>query len=168
MADIPKVIKNFNLFADGRGYAGKVDEVTLPDLALVIEEQRGGGLDGPIPLDFGMEMMEASFVMPEHNPDILSLWGIQNGNGAALIFRAAMVDDIEVVPYIVKMSGMFSTVSPGTIATGQKSPLTVTAQLRFFELSIGPREIFHIDLPNMIRRVNGVDVLAAQRSAIGV
>jgi len=26
---IPKILKNFNLFIDGRGYAGKCDEVIL-------------------------------------------------------------------------------------------------------------------------------------------
>ena len=31
---IPKILKNFNLFIDGRGYAGRVEEVTLPKLNL--------------------------------------------------------------------------------------------------------------------------------------
>ena len=27
---LPRVLKNLNLFIDGRGYAGRVDEIALP------------------------------------------------------------------------------------------------------------------------------------------
>jgi P2 family phage contractile tail tube protein len=31
---IPKILKNFNLYVDGRGYAGRVEEITLPKLTI--------------------------------------------------------------------------------------------------------------------------------------
>ena len=31
---IPKILKNFNLFIDGRGYVGKCDEVNPPKLSI--------------------------------------------------------------------------------------------------------------------------------------
>ena len=37
-----KILKNFNLFVDGRGYAGKAEEVTPPKLSLKTQEFRGG------------------------------------------------------------------------------------------------------------------------------
>lgn len=40
---IPKILKNFNLFVDGRGYAGKAEEVTPPKLSL--KTQEFGGMD---------------------------------------------------------------------------------------------------------------------------
>ena len=30
--ELPHVLKNMNLFVDGRGYAGRVDEIKLPKL----------------------------------------------------------------------------------------------------------------------------------------
>ena len=54
---IPKILKNFNLFIDGRGYAGKCDEVNPPKLNIKSEEYRAGGLDAPIPIDMGMEKL---------------------------------------------------------------------------------------------------------------
>ena len=35
---IPEILKNFNLFIDGRGHAGKVLEVTPPKLTIKTEE----------------------------------------------------------------------------------------------------------------------------------
>ena len=49
------ILKNMSLFVDGRGYAGNVDELNLPKLALKTEEFRGGGMDAPIEIDMGME-----------------------------------------------------------------------------------------------------------------
>ena len=37
---LPKILKNFNVFVDGRGYAGKIDEITLPKLTIKTEEYR--------------------------------------------------------------------------------------------------------------------------------
>ena len=40
--ELPRVLKNMNLFVDGRGYAGRVDEIQLPKLTLKTEEHRAG------------------------------------------------------------------------------------------------------------------------------
>ena len=41
---LPKILKNFSAFVDGRGYAGRVDEITLPKLTIKMEEYRAGGM----------------------------------------------------------------------------------------------------------------------------
>ena len=41
-------LKNMNLFVNGKGYAGVIDEITLPKLTVKTEEYRGGGMDMPI------------------------------------------------------------------------------------------------------------------------
>jgi len=40
---IPRKLKAFSLFVEGRGYAGKVAELTLPKLTRKMEEWRAGG-----------------------------------------------------------------------------------------------------------------------------
>jgi P2 family phage contractile tail tube protein len=168
MAEIPKVIKNMNMIMDGRGYAGLVDEVTLPELTIVTEEHRAGGMDAPIPLDMGMEQLEMSFISAEHSPNIYGMFGHQNQNVVPLTFRAAMVDDTDVWPYILKVTGLITGLSGGTVQNGQKSPLEVTMGLRFYNLVINEEELVYIDVPNMIRRIQGVDHLQLQREALGL
>ncbi|MFM9500773.1 phage major tail tube protein, partial [Streptomyces galilaeus] len=48
---LPQVIRAMNLFADGKGYAGVVEEVTPPKLTLKTEEFKAGGMDAPLELD---------------------------------------------------------------------------------------------------------------------
>jgi len=38
----PTTLKNMNLYIDGKGYAGVIEEITLPKLTLKSEEFRGG------------------------------------------------------------------------------------------------------------------------------
>ncbi|WP_410541965.1 phage major tail tube protein [Wolbachia endosymbiont (group A) of Portevinia maculata] len=64
---LPKILKNFNVFVDGRGYAGKIDEITLPKLTIKTEEYRAGGMDIPINIDMGMEKLEADFTFAEYD-----------------------------------------------------------------------------------------------------
>ena len=55
------ILKNMSLFVDGRGYAGNVDELNLPKLALKTEEFRGCLLyTSPSPRDKRQSRMPSS------------------------------------------------------------------------------------------------------------
>ena len=63
---LPKILKNFNLFVDGRGYAGRVDEITLPKLTIKTEEFQGAGMSAPVEIDLGMEKLEMDMRFSEY------------------------------------------------------------------------------------------------------
>ncbi|MDL2295612.1 phage major tail tube protein [Lachnospiraceae bacterium OttesenSCG-928-E19] len=88
---MPKILKNFNLFVDGRGYAGRADEVTPPKLTIKTEEIRAGGMDAPAEVDMGMEKIETSFSLIEYDPDILTQFGVVSGNSVSITLRGALV-----------------------------------------------------------------------------
>ncbi len=59
---LPKILKNFNVFVDGRGYAGRIDEISLPKLAIKTEEYRAGGMDIPVSIDILLLPTNIKFV----------------------------------------------------------------------------------------------------------
>jgi P2 family phage contractile tail tube protein len=61
MSAASDILKNFNLFVDGVGFAGNAEEVQLPALNIIEEDFRAGGMDSPIGLDMGIEKLETSF-----------------------------------------------------------------------------------------------------------
>ena len=87
---LPKILRNFNVFVDGRGYAGKIDEVTLPKLTIKTDEYRAGGMDIPVNIDMGMEKLEADFTFAEYDSELFRLFGLINGNSVALTLRGGM------------------------------------------------------------------------------
>lgn len=168
MAQIPRVLKNFNLFVDGRGLAGVVSKLTLPTLVTQMEEYRGGGMDVPAEIDMGQEKLESSFELFEYDPQVLRLWGLADGASTQFTARGALRRDGEAaVPMVVNMTGVIKEFDPGDWEAGSKSAATFKKALRYLKISAGGTTLVEIDVVNMVRKINGQDQLATIRAAIG-
>ena len=165
---IPKILKNFNLFIDGRGYAGKVEEVNLPKLGIKTEEFRAGGLDAPVFVDMGMEKIETSFTLLEYDKDVLKQFGLVSGNAVQITLRGAIQDDTTVSAVIVKLRGMYTEMDMGKLAAGDKATLQCTLACRYYSLEIAGEQLIEIDVDNMTRVIGGVDKLVDIRKALGI
>ena len=169
MATASNILKNFNLYVDGRGFAGVCDELQLPTLGLVVEDFRAGGMDASVAVEMGQEKLEASFVLSGYEENVLNLWGIGQGTTVPLVARGALESlDGAVTPVVVYMTGTIRSMEPGAWTAGEKSTISFTMDLRSYKYTQAGRTINDIDVPNMVRIVNGVDRLAAQRNAIGI
>jgi len=167
---IPSVLKAYSLFVDGRGYAGKAD-LELPELSLVTEEYAAGGMSGKIKLDMGLvSALDAKFKLHDYDPDILTQWGLINGNAVALVFRGAKQDDVGSAPVPIKvtMRGQIQMLGMGSWEAGAKTTLECTLNCRSYALEVGGKTVISIDAELMTRFVGGVDQMAALRGAIGL
>lgn len=163
------VLKNINLFVDGRGYAGEVESITPPPLTLQTEEFRAGGMDAPVDVTMGMEKMEASFALRAYDSDVLSLFGVVEGGSVPLTFRGALESyDGTVKSVLMNMRGKITGIDPGTWTPGELASLTVTVSLNYFKQTHDGKIIHEIDVMNMVRVINGVDALSAIRSALAI
>ena len=166
---IRNILKNFNLFVDGRGYAGELGDYTPPNPSVAAEEYRGGGMNGPTDIDMGQEKMTTSYVLRNYSPDVLSLWGVAPGVLIQATARGALEsEDGTVTAVIHNMRGKIITADRGTWSPGQSATLTVTMTLEAFKETVGQRVVCDIDIINMKRIVDGVDQLAEQRAALGI
>ena len=153
---------------DGRGYAGKADEVTPPKLTIKTEDFRGGGMDVPAAVDMGMEKLEGSFSIVEYDPEVLKQFGLVSGNQVQVTLRGALVDDKTTTPMTISLRGMFTEVDMGNFKAGDLATLKCSIACRYYSLDIGGQKVIEIDVDNMVRNINGKDVLADIRSALGV
>ena len=165
---LPKILKNFNLFVDGRGYIGRTDEVNPPKLTLKTEEFRGGGMDVPAVVDMGMEKLEASFTLSEYDVDILKQFGLIDGNGVAVTLRGALQDDTNTSAIVIKLRGLYTEIDMGKFSAGEKGALACTIACRYYSLEIDGENLIEIDVDNMTRVIGGVDKLAEMRNSIGM
>lgn len=163
------ILKYLNLIVDGRGFAGKIEEYSAPDLTVSTEEFRGGGMDVPIDIDMGLEKLTCSFVLTSYTADILALWGVKQGAPVQLTARGSLESlDGTTTPVQHHMQGKITQLARGTWGSGSKPSLTVTISLRYYREVHGARTITEIDAVNMIRVINGVDQLAEHRANIGL
>ena len=163
------ILKNFNLFVDGVGQAGKIDELQLPALSVVNDEHRAGGMDAPIDIDLGMEKLEATFTTSSLDPQTMKLFGLAEGNTVQLTARGSIENiDGTKAPVVVQMRGKFSKQETGSWKAGEKATISYTVGLRYYKYSCAGEDIHEIDVLNMKRIINGTDQRAEHRANIGL
>jgi len=168
MANITKILKNFNLFLDGRGYAGCVETCQLPTVEVVAEQYRGGGMDGSISLDMGISPMECSFTLSSFDYSSLAMWGLGEGNVVPVVIRGALEDvNGNTTALYARMLGTIRSVAPSEFSPAGKATLAFTMDVREYVLSIDEDQVYDISVLNNKRVVNGVDRNAGINSAIG-
>jgi P2 family phage contractile tail tube protein len=169
MATASDILKNFNLFIDGKGYAGVIDELELPKIELKYEDFRAGGMDAPIKIEMGQEAMECSITLSGHNEEALILWGVEPGNLIPLVARGALESfGKSAVPVVVNMSGRVRGIEYGNWKAGEKSTIKLTIDVFTYKYTQNNKVLHEIDVLNMIRIINGKDRLAEQRAALGI
>jgi hypothetical protein len=164
-----KVLKNFNLTLDGYGFAGELEEVQLPELTLKTEDFGGGGMDGSIKVEMGMEPLEMSFTTTKHCAETLKLFGVVNNNAVACIVRAALEDlDGTVTAVTITMRGKINGLANSAWSKGSKVTQQYKLSLQYYKYVQGDITVYEVDIPNMVRIVNGTDQLKAKRDALGI
>lgn len=166
---IAKLLKDVNLFIDGKGYAGNVEEFEPPTLAVKVEEHRAGGMDMPLEIDMGMEKMEATVSLSNADADALRLFGLAPGNSTPMTLRGSQESDDGAVEAVVhSLNGQVKNVEWGTWKSGEKAPCKLMLTLRYYKLEIDGQAVVEIDTVNMKRVINGVDQLEERRRALGL
>ena len=166
---LPRKIKNFTLFNEGLSYLGEVDEVTLPKLTRKTEEFRGGGMNGPVAADMGLEALNMEFTVGM-DVRVYRQFGISKVDGALIRFVGAWQreDSDQVTAAEVVARGRYTELDPGTAKAGEDAPLKVMANLSYYKLTVDGQIEVEIDLMNFVEVVGGVDRLAEQRNALGL
>ncbi len=167
---LPRKIKNFALFNAGVSYAGDVDEVTLPKLNRKTEDYRSGGMNGPIKADHGMEGIELEFKAGGYLIEVLRQFGALRHDAVLLRFAGALqADDSETVDTLeIVVRGRHTEIDPGSAKAGDKTEFKVKTSASYYKVSINGAVVIEIDFVNMVEVVDGVDLLADVRTAIGL
>lgn len=166
---LPRTLRNFSLFVDGRGYAGRVTELNAPSLSVATEEFRAGGLDAPAEIDMGMEALEMSFTLAEYDPDTIAQFGLLDQNAVRVTARGAMMRNGEAaVSIVVNGTGHIKEYDPGAFEAGAITEAAFTMGLRYYRLEVAGNTVHEIDVENMTRVINGADQLSSIRAAMGI
>lgn len=168
---LPRRLKNFNVFLEGYSMLGIAEEVVLPKLVRKMEEYRAAGMNGPLKADFGHEAMELEITSAEIDANLIKTWGTSDMQKVGLRFRAAMeregndgsVEGLEIVA-----RGRFSTIDMQTVTSGEKHSAKYMLEVAYLKITDNEVELIEIDVLNMVEKVDGNDILADQRAALGV
>lgn len=166
----PRKLKQMMMYIDGVGYAGETESVTLPKLDRKLEGYRGGGLGRQAKIDMGGGDdldVEHSYGGPMR--EILRQYGMPTLGGVQLRFAGSYENDDtgEITTIEIVMRGRHEEIDRGEQKPGEAGEFKVkTACIYYKEIWDGVTEV-EIDILGMIEIVNGVDLMAAHRTALG-
>ncbi|GGE50515.1 major tail tube protein [Halopseudomonas oceani] len=169
---MPRKLKNFNIFNDANSYQGIAKNITLPALARKMEAYRGGGMNGPVKADLGLSDDGIQVEWTLGGWDLLAIrqWGATSASAVALRFTGAVQQDdtgatqaVEVV-----MRGRHEEIDFGNAEPGGDTEHSITTTCTYYKLSVDGEVLVEIDILNMVEIVNGEDILADQRAALGI
>ena len=168
---LPRKLKNMNLFNDAQSLVGEVSSVTLPKLQRKLEDWRGGGMDGNVKIDLGMG---DDGIQLEWAIGGLDLQSIRQFGGSIssvqLRFAGAYQRDdtgaVDAVEVVVR--GRHEEIDFGESKAGDDTEQKMVTHGTYYKLTVNGRVEVEIDVLNMICMIDGKDILAAQRKAIGL
>jgi P2 family phage contractile tail tube protein len=167
---LPKKLKAFNVFQDGDNYRGECTEVELPKLSRKFEEYRSGGMNGSIDVDLGQEKIELGHTYGGFMKAVYEKYGVMKHDGVQLRFAGAYQAEDSTKPDSIEIvvRGRHKEIDPGTAKAGDDTSLKVSTSCSYYKLTVNGATVIEIDIVNMVLNVNGDDLLAELRTAIGL
>lgn len=160
------ILRDAALFVDGRNFVGQTNQVTLPDIQLIVEAMRGGGMDGSIEMDMGMEPMRATFQFLTFPKEVQKLLGKRD---IQVKVRGVLVSHTgEKIGATAELRGKFIGNNPGDWAKGSTANYTGTFAAHYYKLTVDGEEVHLIDVEGVKRIINGVDQLEEDRRLMGI
>lgn len=166
---IPQTLFNQNLSVGGISFAGEIPAFTQPKLTVKREKYRGGGMDGEISMDQGMEEMEASFTANGVRPEAMKYFGLADGNAFSGIFRGSFKGQRgDAVGTVATVRGGLVELDPGEWKPGAVAEFKYLVAVTYYKLEIDGVVMHEIDPVNFVRVIDGVDQLAQHRANLGL
>jgi len=164
-----ELLRFHTVFVEGINYHLDIEDAQIPGMADQMEDFRGGGMDGAIDVELGIEKAKASMMMLSLNPALLQRAGLASGKRTRVTFRGHTVseftDDEKDVLCIVE--GRISA-NPKAWKSGSKTGVEYPISgISYYKLLIGGELMWERDIPNMIRRVGNIDQLLTARRSLG-
>ena len=175
MANVATQFRAINAYITPPGesqvnYAGRVEEFHPAQLEVSTREYQAGGMDVPVQLDMGMEPLDARLIVNGYEPATFSQFGLADAEAANLEVRGGLEDyEGPTHQLIFTMRGNVTMIGMGRIRGRGDIPKTmINIALSYYKITYDGNPLIEIEAMGMIRKINGVDRLAALRAAIGL
>lgn len=166
---LPRILKGFDLYMNGNNYAGVCDKFTLPKNAPKLEELNAGGLSRPLKVNVGFESdWDLTFSAKGLDLDLLILGDCTiDGNEVMILGSVSEGDSCTEHEFKAYFWGQIAESDAGDLENNALSNNDITFAVARVQYFLDGKEIYFEDPMNMIRRINGKDVLEQRRRNLG-
>lgn len=164
--NLPRVLKEMNVFGDGESFQGECQTFTRPKLTMKLEEYRGGGMPGAVDLQMGLEKLECTHKYGGDMPALNKGFAAGRIDASQLRFAGGYqndatgaYDDVQII-----VRGRHTEIDRGDDEVGAKGGTTYKTSCVYYKETLNGVVQFEIDMLNGVLIVDGVDQWAALRA----
>ncbi|HEX8301054.1 phage major tail tube protein [Sphingomonas sp.] len=167
---LPRKLKIMTTIIDGIGYAGETKSMKLPNLDRKFEAWRGGGMNRPAKLDMGGgDDLDIEHTYGGPIREILRQYGLPSLTGVQIRWVGSYENDDtgEITTVEVVARGRHEEIDRGEQQSGEVGDFKVKTACAYYKEVWNGRTEIEIDILGGTEIVNGVDLMAAHRAALG-
>jgi len=159
----PEKINGVNVFIDGIGHLGVVEEIKLPEIKQKLESVVSGGIERDIQTGV-FEKMEAEITLTEYSPIVYAAMAANMKKGLPVVFicKANIVQGGVKKGVVATIAGDV-TINDNSLKGGETAKRTIKVSVRKYALEIDGKQGVLIDVDNLVAVLDGVDVLEELR-----
>ena len=163
------ILRAYTLWVAGVDFGYEVEEVEVvfPNETYVEHRYGGSLMTAEMPMGF-FEVLNPTFKLATHSPEMLGYLNQSIGVTQFFTFRAALVDEVggATRPEVIVYEGRLAAPEVDGFTRGEKSGTGYTIKgVRYFRAEIGGATLHEMSPER--RTVNGVDVSAGINQALG-
>lgn len=171
---IPTKLSDANVYVDGADHLGKA-EMTIPEVAQKMMEHDSFGIAGTveIPLIGQFEKLEGKIDLHAMTREAAAV--LYNPTAAPMLdvrsvfeYYDTTTGETHVYPVKVTIRAIFKKVTAPTLKKSTDEKFSAEYTANYMKIEIDGTEMLEIDQFNYIYRVEGRDLLAEHRTALGL
>lgn len=154
---LPTMFKGLNLFLDGVGFQGKIEEFQNPVLTLKTDEYQGGGMGMPVDIEMGLEKLTSDVTFGGFMPELAKKFGNCGLRGVSMRARGWYENEETCTPTTVELvlEGRMTEMDIGTWKRGDKAPFKAKLTWSYYKLRVNGSDVFEMDAEWPVPVVNG-------------
>lgn len=165
------VLTGFSVFVDGRGHAGDISKIDLPDFAIKTEEFSAGGFTGAIDVAMGRleKAMEIEMTYNTFTPDIMTQVAQYPNTSHGYKLRGMYVKaDGTHAKREITLRAFAKNVKEEAWEPNKKVSMTVKLSVLYYRDEWDEKVLYEIDPESGILVVDGVDHGKSFRDILGI
>lgn len=164
------LMMDFTVWIRDVGKIGECPSFQPPDIQVAVEEYRGGGMDGPVEIPYGIEKIEFDFDLHTWDENIWADLGFGPGSlDVPIEFRGYLLTpNGDEKGVLIETYSLIKSIKTAKVEPGKKVDMTISCACRYYKHSVGGTALTEIDMFNKVTIINGFDRSANARALLGI
>lgn len=167
---LPRILKNFNVFADTHNWVGVAESITIPKISKKTDDYRGAGMIGDVALAMGYEKLEGEVTYAGFDVKQYRQLGVCGTSDLPVRFVGLYErqDTCTTQNVEIYMRGQALELDPGDSKNGERTEIKMSYNYSYFRMEVDGVVEVELDFINGIERFGDSDLTSAIRELLGL